>query len=702
MLGGDEEITKPLEQDEYLYAAATTKASAVRSVPLRVYQSDAPELSDEAPADDALVRLVTAKPNVAMTFGEVIYRSVLDRVECGEHFWALADSNGKPIGKRGGGIETPAQIIPMSGRSVDGYDTDANGLPTKWKWSAHGGKQQQWDAHAFLPFLDADPYRIFRGVGVADVLSRLLAVKFQAGRYLHGLAANGGEPGGVITVPTQAAAEELRRSREEIASFQSNPDNRGRYMVLGGEATFTPNTLAPKDMEFVRLFEWAREACCALVGVPPPCVGVFADANYSMYAEAGRAMWVGPNGVLAFLSSIESVLNERFFPALADPKYRQWRAYFDTSAIPALQTDNSPRIEAAARTAVVVGLPFNVALELHGVDAKVEGGDVVPNIYGPDETDASESDGFEAAGEQDGETAAEDAEPESERSASPGLTRSASPIETRSAREEYWHAIEKRVHSPGESLVFRAARTYLRNYLDAQLARLRAFARGDKSFDSWKAKAAEDIDAELARRVEAILLNREEWEKKMARLFGGPLERVTSLALTQAAEEVGSISIGVGDPRILEALNSQQIKLFEGVTSTLADRVKTALVEELSKASSIADLQAAVRERLPELEGSLKQVFANRDARAQTIARTEAGHAAKTARIEQFKADGIERIQWITQADGAVRETHAQADGEVRRLGDRFSNGLRWPQDPDGPAEEVIQCRCSFAPVYED
>jgi len=389
-LGGEESLTKPLVEDEYLYAASNTKATAVRSVPLRIYASDDIEADDALSDDDPLVRLLTVAPNVAMTAGETIYRSVLDRVSCGEHFWALADVNGKPVGLRGTYIETPSQIIPMSGRSVDGFDESSDsGLPTHWRWSAAKGKQQRWDAHAFLPFVDADPYRLFRGVGVAQVLERMLGVKFQVNRYLHALAANGGEPGGVISVPTQTAAEEIRRSQAEIDGFQSNPDNRGRYMVLGGEATFTPNTLAPKDMEFGNLLRWVREAALGLVGVPGPCVGIFEDANYSMYAEATRAMWVGPNGVLTYLSGFESVLNERFFPRLADPRYRKCRAYFDTSHVPALQVEQTLKIEAAARTSTLVQIPFNSALALHGVDAMVDGGDKVHSDAGDPLTDGT-------------------------------------------------------------------------------------------------------------------------------------------------------------------------------------------------------------------------------------------------------------------------------------------------------------------------
>ncbi len=35
-------------------------------------------------------------------------------------------------------------------------------------------------------------------------------------------------------------------------------------------------------------------------------------------------------------------------------------------------------------------------------------------------------------------------------------------------------------------------------------------------------------------------------------------------------------------------------------------------------------------------------------------------------------------------------------DGEIRELDDRFSNGLKFPGDPDGDAGEVINCRCAL------
>ena len=37
---------------------------------------------------------------------------------------------------------------------------------------------------------------------------------------------------------------------------------------------------------------------------------------------------------------------------------------------------------------------------------------------------------------------------------------------------------------------------------------------------------------------------------------------------------------------------------------------------------------------------------------------------------------------------------HVKMDGETVPIDARFSNGLRYPCDPEGPARETIKCRC--------
>lgn len=694
-LGGASEIERPIEENGWLAAMANAKSTAAAMPTLRIYASDDPEKDDEI-TDDPLVTLLAKRHNRLTTARDALRRSVYNRIDTGEHWWLLADVDGKPVvatDRAGLEIPDPVQIITVSGAAVGDPLCDDFGLPTAWPIAFQGRGTINWPTSAMLGFIDPDPSNQFRGMGCVDAAMRWLQTEFQAQRYIEAIARNSGQPGGVLTAKDSTSAEELERLRNALDDRVSNAGNANRMLVLAG-VEFTQNGFAPKDMEFGVLFEWVRELLSTLTGVPLAAIGVFKDANYSMLDAALRAMWTGANGVLAFLASIERVLNESFFPRLANKRKREWRAYFDTSNVAALQVDRTAAIEAATRTAVAVGIPFNASLALYGVDATVEGGDEVHDPFA----------GMDFGTEPEPEPEPREPDP-APADAEKSLTfKDARDLDTREKRIEYWRSIEKAVQVPAERIMKAAAMAFDRRYAEAQLAKIRAFAAGKKSCAEAIHKANELTaqEAELARRVEVLQLNRAEWEAKMLKLFESPIKRVTSLALTNAAAETGGLSIGIGHPSVVEMMARQGVQLAEGVTSTLAQRVQTALVEELSKASSIADLQAAVREVLPEIEGHLAQTFANRDARAQTIARTESGHAAESARFEQFQSDGITKLRWITQADGEVRESHAMVDGDVVPMGSTFKNGLRYPLDPRGDAEDVINCRCSAAPVFED
>ncbi|MBQ8944909.1 MAG: hypothetical protein IJ050_10525 [Clostridia bacterium] len=55
--------------------------------------------------------------------------------------------------------------------------------------------------------------------------------------------------------------------------------------------------------------------------------------------------------------------------------------------------------------------------------------------------------------------------------------------------------------------------------------------------------------------------------------------------------------------------------------------------------------------------------------------------------------------QWLATKDERTRDSHAHLDGEIRKWNERFSNGLRYPQDPQGEAGEVYNCRCAMREI---
>ncbi len=81
------------------------------------------------------------------------------------------------------------------------------------------------------------------------------------------------------------------------------------------------------------------------------------------------------------------------------------------------------------------------------------------------------------------------------------------------------------------------------------------------------------------------------------------------------------------------------------------------------------------------------------------ITRTE-GHRIQVSgamdAMHQAKEHGADIVkQWDAALDKRTRHSHREVDGEIRELDEPFSNGLMFPGDPNGPAKEVIHCRCA-------
>lgn len=95
----------------------------------------------------------------------------------------------------------------------------------------------------------------------------------------------------------------------------------------------------------------------------------------------------------------------------------------------------------------------------------------------------------------------------------------------------------------------------------------------------------------------------------------------------------------------------------------------------------------------------LKEVFTNMETyELERVARTEIASMENLGSFEMDKELGVEYHMWETAHDDRVRDSHADIDGEIVRLGDPFSNGLLYPGDRNGPLEEIIQCRCNSIP----
>lgn len=111
---------------------------------------------------------------------------------------------------------------------------------------------------------------------------------------------------------------------------------------------------------------------------------------------------------------------------------------------------------------------------------------------------------------------------------------------------------------------------------------------------------------------------------------------------------------------------------------------------------SIANIAKDLRSNIT----NMGRVSAIRTARTATTAAENAG------RIDTYKAAeemGIKlEKQWLATLDSRTRETHAALDGVHIPNDDTFDNGCDYPGDPDGPPEEVYNCRCTLIAYMPD
>jgi uncharacterized protein with gpF-like domain len=93
-------------------------------------------------------------------------------------------------------------------------------------------------------------------------------------------------------------------------------------------------------------------------------------------------------------------------------------------------------------------------------------------------------------------------------------------------------------------------------------------------------------------------------------------------------------------------------------------------------------------------------------ARAAMIARTEVHGAANYGATAAAKETGLPlRREWIAAEDGRTRASHAAADGQIVGMDEPFIVGdarLMFAGDPNGPADEVINCRCTIGFIVLD
>lgn len=105
-------------------------------------------------------------------------------------------------------------------------------------------------------------------------------------------------------------------------------------------------------------------------------------------------------------------------------------------------------------------------------------------------------------------------------------------------------------------------------------------------------------------------------------------------------------------------------------------------------------------ESIPKIAKRIQDVAGSNRAAAVRLARTSTTAAENAGRVDSYKrAKGLGinvQQEWVATLDLRTRSSHRKLDREKVEVGEKFSNGCRYPGDPEAPYAETCNCRCTL------
>lgn len=167
------------------------------------------------------------------------------------------------------------------------------------------------------------------------------------------------------------------------------------------------------------------------------------------------------------------------------------------------------------------------------------------------------------------------------------------------------------------------------------------------------------------------------WNTELAALL---LERNLATASDVAAKVAAALDSDY-DPEIMRGW-------FESNSDLTAARVNAHAESDIRAAEDRDDVDDPVGHVFGILESSGAAQL------AVSMVTTAAGFGARDA----AEKSGASAKTWRVNS-GNPRPEHAAMNNETVSLNENFSNGMAWPGDPDGGADENAQCECSLTIV---
>lgn len=534
--------------------------------------------------------------------------------------------------------------------------------------------------------------------------SRLdIEVAVMTDRYDRAFLSNDARPAAIVVHSWFDDDAERRKFREQFHARHRGPDNAGSIAFaeadgedgsLSGAIDVKQLGLTQKDAQMIERYDAKLRAITVAFGCPLSRLGDASKRTFSNSKQEWSNYWTSTIGGLAV--ELADAVNMQLAPELA-PGMAGW---FDMSRVEALDRTARPTTAAEAVTLVKGKVATkNEGREFVGLPP-TDGGDEFaedPPLPAPSaptvDPAAATADAAAGAGEP------------TRAAAPPPAPGPAAHVEDEAtlADEERRLAEERaRIEEERRAGLWRdadadvlALEDQFEQRFDRLLTRQRRAVldrlegkRGRQTLDVEQRAAADRAADEGADAV----FDRAFWIQQTAEETALLFRSVAVQAGRRTAGRLG-VAFDVSAPWVTDFVQQRAHQLAGNVTDTTYHDIRTALVEGIKAGEGIPQLAARIRNLFDQTYKS----------RAVTVARTEVISAYNGSTIltgASYGPDVVAAAQWIATRDSRTRHSHAAVDGVIVPTGGTWNVGgheMAYPGDPNGPASEVVNCRCAVA-----
>lgn len=652
---GSDKMQRPMAQHSTVFNAVTQIARNFSSVKLEFFIGD----SDKAlPPTDPVVQLFAMPEKRAGYRQRQFLAKYAQDMELTGDWFIVFDDFARP-GKGKSHLPSMLKRIPRSKMRPD--IDQSTGDFVGWIYGAGKKIPPEMVMHSMY----VGPYDDLMGLAPLTAAMMEADSDFQAALWNRYVFENG-SPGYVFTRDKDSfsSAGKDRVFEDEFSSRNQGARRVSKTAVLPPGMDLKELGAKQRDMCFPDLRQMSNSKILAVFGVPPPVAGEFSDATLANIVHALRFFWY--HKLFPMMDEFESVIQSDFL----DRFNTGLRCAFKREAVQGLIDDYASKLESATKL-WGMGIPFeaiNDRLDLGFDTSLIDGADV----------------GFLPFSVRTMDDSLAPPEPAPTTALPPGTTTPPSEKPAERGRVEVTHdtGARKRRWQAYMKLTDRAE--------GHMLSAWRGFVTwmGDQAIKDLHSSQQAIFLGLITHEISTILPDDEEVTGQALKRTRGPQAGAYKAGRTAAEADLGAdLDFALLDRKVLKANQERTIHIKSAALGE-RDAIREKVDAGIQQGATIDDIETAIRQHMNQ----------SREGMARTVARTETMSAFSRARMDAFGEAGITKQEWMSAHDEDVRPSH-QIDGEEAFMGSAFSNGLFFPLDPNGPAEETINCRCVALPV---